>query len=151
MNITMRAPCRYCGQTEGRIETRGGQDCVYCDYCGKYAGYNAPKTETGREVRSATTVHNGIKPKQRARILERATGRCELCGARGDMHVGHLVSVEAGLRQGLTDQEINSDENLCCMCQECNLGIGKSPVPLRLAVSMVMARVRNENKELPWE
>lgn len=138
---SMRARCRYCGATEGRIETRNGQDCVYCLACGKHQ-YNAPKTETGRAERTVTTIHNGIKPKQRARIIERATGRCELCGARGNLHVGHLVSVKDALRLELTDAEINSDENLAAMCDECNLGIGENPVPLRLAIAMVMARTR---------
>jgi hypothetical protein len=111
----MRVPCKHCGSEVGEIRTTNGQDCVYC-CCGKYAGYNAPKTETGRAVRSVSTVHEAIKPKLRSRILERATGRCELCGAKGDLHVGHIVSVEAGMRQGMTDREINSEENLCCMC-----------------------------------
>jgi 5-methylcytosine-specific restriction endonuclease McrA len=140
--FTMREPCRRCDCSAGYIETRNGQDCVFCSACGKHS-YNAPKTETGREARSVSSVHNGIKPKQRSRIIERATGRCELCGAKGNLHVGHLVSVVYGVAKGLTDSEINSDENLAAMCDECNLGIGANPVPLRLAVAMVMARTRN--------
>lgn len=45
-------------------------------------------------------------------------------------------------RDGLTDEEINSDDNLAAFCDECNLGLGKQPVPLRLAVALVMARQR---------
>lgn len=137
----MRSPCSRCGGELGRIETRNGQDCVFCAKCGKHQ-YNAPKTETGRKTRSVSTTHEGVSPKQRARILERATGRCELCGSRTDLHVGHLLSVVEGHARGLTDQEINSDENLSAMCSACNLGVGRQVVPLRLAIAMVLARVR---------
>lgn len=138
-----RAHTDRCPGRQGRIEERGAQDTVRCTVCDAYL-YNAPRVETGREVRSVSTVHNGIKPKQRSRVIERATGRCELCGARGDLHVGHLLSVKAGLEQGLTETELNDDSNLAAMCEECNLGIGKNPVPLRLVIALVMARTRNQ-------
>jgi len=143
----LRNPCVECGATVGRIATKGGQDRVFC-ICGKHQ-YNAPKTETGREPRTVTTVHNGISPRQRARVLMRATGRCEICGARKDLHVGHLLSVEAGLRIGMTEAVLNADENLAAMCDECNLGIGKEPVPLRLAVAIVMNRNEGDHANLP--
>lgn len=137
----LRAPCPSCRGVHGEIRSRGGQDCVFCRSCNRFQ-YNAPRVETGRAVRSVQTVHEAIKPKLRAQVLERATGRCELCGARTDLHVGHLLSVEAGLAQGLTETDLNSTENLCAMCPECNLGLGKQPVPLRLAVAIVMARLK---------
>ena len=142
----MRKPCVSCGSEFGRIRETGAQDCVYC-LCGRFQ-YNAPRVETGKAVRTVTTVHNGIKPKQRARILvERAGCRCELCGStKGELHVGHLLSVEVGLKQGLTEDELNDDENLAAMCAECNLGIGRNPIPLRLAVALQMARVRRKLK-----
>jgi hypothetical protein len=141
--MTLRSPCAKegCGNTRGRIVEKGAQDCVYCCACGRFQ-YNAPRTETGKAVRSVSTVHKAITPKKRARILERANTHCELCGKSGTLHVGHLISVEAGMAQGLEDKEINSEENLCAMCDECNLGIGKQPVPLKMAVAMVMARLR---------
>lgn len=144
MDLThqLRRSCAACNGTEGRIETKNGQDCVYCATCGRWQ-YNAPKTETGREVRTVTTVHEGIKPKQRARILLRASGRCELCGkSDSPLHVGHLLSVKHGLMQGLTELELNDDENLAAFCDECNLGLGDEPVPLRLAIAITMARLR---------
>ena len=55
--------------------------------------------------------------------------------------VGHLVSVKAGHDYKLTDDEINSLENLCAMCNECNAGLGATPVPLRLAISMIRKRI----------
>jgi len=136
----LRKPCARCGGTTGRIQPRNGQDCVYCD-CGAFQ-YNAPRTETGKRQRSVSTVHRAISAKQRARIVQRATGRCEICGSRGILHVGHLLSVKRALELGLGEAEINSDENLAAMCEECNLGIGEEPVPLRLAVAIVMARIR---------
>lgn len=135
--------CRKCRSDNTHIETRSGQDCVFCDDCGCYS-HNAPRTETGRRRRTVSTVHEGITPKKRARIVERATGRCELCGSRSDLHVGHLVSVKHGMQQGLTDAELNSEENLAAMCAECNLGLGDNPVPLRIAIALVMGRCRNQ-------
>jgi 5-methylcytosine-specific restriction endonuclease McrA len=139
----MRKPCS-CGNADGVIRPTGGQDCVYCAACSRFQ-YNAPRTETGREKRSVSTVHSALKPKRRAQVLLRANGACELCHTSGaELHVGHLLSVDDALKSGLTDEEINSLDNLCAMCAECNLGLGKETVPLRLAVSMVMARVRNQ-------
>lgn len=142
-SFAMRVPCKRCGSTEGYITTRNGQDCVFCSvpWCNRFQ-YNAPKVETGRASRTVTTIHNGIKPKERIRILERATGRCEICGAKGNLHVGHLLSVENGLKSGMTEYDLNSDENLAAMCEECNLGIGKSTVSLRLSVSILRARLK---------
>ena len=140
----MRKPCKNCGHQYGYIIEKGAQDCVYCDEC-KVWQYNAPRVETGKKVRSTQTVHAAIKPALRAEVLLRATGRCELCGAKPDtasLHVGHLISVECGLAEGMTDDQINSLDNVCCLCDQCNLGLGKQPVPLRLAVSMVMARLK---------
>lgn len=139
---TMRLACRWCAGTEGRIETRNGQDCVFCAACDKFQ-YNAPKTETGRAPRTVTTVHNGIKPNQRARILLRANGCCELCHAIDKpLHVGHLLSVNDGLKANLTEAEINDDENLSAMCDECNLGLSDRPVPLRLLMALLQARIK---------
>jgi hypothetical protein len=138
--IRMRALCVRCGGTSGRITTKSGQDCVYCTGCGAFA-YNAPRVETGRAPRTVSTVHNGIKPKQRARLILRANGRCEMCGARGDLHVGHVLSVAVGLEHGLTERELNDDENLIAACPECNLGLGSEPMPTRLLVAILRARI----------
>jgi 5-methylcytosine-specific restriction endonuclease McrA len=138
--ITMRSACARCGSSGGEIIDRNGQDTVRCGGCGTFQ-YNAPRTETGKRQRSVTTVHNGIKPGQRARILSRATGRCELCGSRGNLHVGHILSVDAGVTYGLADAEINHDENLMALCEECNLGFGAEPMPLRVAIAVLRARI----------
>lgn len=133
-----------CGNETGRIMPRGGQDCVYCDSCGKFQ-YNAPRTETGRAVRSVQTVHESIKPKQRARIMLRSNGRCELCGKSSRdsvMHVGHIISVKAGMASGLTEVQLNDDENLVSLCDECNLGMGSEPMPLRFAMRVLTERLK---------
>lgn len=121
----MREPCKRCGETAGVVATKNGQDTVRCAGCGVHC-YNAPKVETGRATRTVTTVHNGIKPKQRSRVLERWGNRCAVCGATSDLHVGHALSVVDGLALGLTERVLNSDANLIAMCAECNLGLGRT-------------------------
>jgi hypothetical protein len=137
-SYVMRAACRFCGSTQGRIQTKNGQDCVYCR-CDTFQ-YNAPGLETGREPRTVSTVHDGVSASQRWRILDRATARCESCGARGNLHVAHLISVKAGLEHGLTERELNADENLAAFCDECNLGMADTVASLRLAIVMLRAR-----------
>ena len=138
----LRDPCVECGGDTGRITTKNGQDCVCC-LCGRHQ-YNAPKTETGRKVRTVAGVHAGIKPKQRARILGRATGRCEMCGSRTNLHVGHILSVDSGLKLGMTESQLNDDENLAAMCETCNLGVGKEPVSARLLMAIVLERLTED-------
>lgn len=139
--IEMRSACQACGNETGRIDIRNGQDVVFCAGCGKWAGYNASKVETGREVRSLRT-RSRIKPKQRARILERDNATCVLCH-RTDvaLDVGHLISIDAGRRGGLDDALLDDDENLAAMCAACNSGLGARPVSLRFAVALLRARV----------
>lgn len=143
--MIMRAPCKYaCGSQQGRIETRGGQDCVYCCGCGRHQ-YNAPKTETGRAVRSLSTTHAAIRPKLRTAVLERANSCCEICH-RGDrpLQVGHVVSVADGHDIGLPDSIINSMENLIAECDECNSGAGAGTKPLRMYLAILKARAMAE-------
>jgi hypothetical protein len=145
--VQMREPCKKCGGTFGKITTKGLQDCVYCD-CGAFC-YNAPKTETGRKQRTVSTVHAAITTSKRWRIIERANGRCEICGKRQDLHVGHLLSVEVGVKMGMSDLEINSEENLAAMCAECNLGLGKQVVPARMLCALIVARVSQRVTDEP--
>lgn len=142
----MSRPCRQCGhQGDGYLDTRNGQDVVYCGNCGKYAGYNAPKTETGRTVRPHGT-RPGIPPSKRSRILERDNFTCVLCGRRAPtvpLDIGHLISEVEGRGQGLTDLELYDDENLAAMCAECNSGQSDRPLPLRFCVAVLRARLTN--------
>jgi 5-methylcytosine-specific restriction endonuclease McrA len=148
MEIQMRSPCNSCGSSSGSIQTRNGQDCVYCNECEKYQ-YNAPKTETGRAQRTVQTTHKSIKPRVRSQVIERSNGRCERCGKHAlesetGLHVGHVLSVDEGHRQGLKDDVINSMENLIAECDECNLGHGKGVLPVRLLLALLTARSRME-------
>ncbi len=139
--IKMREPCRFCKTDNGYVEQRGGQNCVFCQSCWRHL-YNAPKTELGQKARTVTTVHNGLKPKQRVRILERANARCELCGANdAPLHAGHILSVKDGLEMGLTEFELNSDENLMSLCEECNLGMGNISLSPRVYVGLLRRRL----------
>lgn len=144
----MRAPCPRCGSTAGRIETRNGQDCIFCLDCGKFC-YNAPRAETGREVRSIRTRPD-LKPSQRARILARDNCRCIMCGrGPGDgisLVIGHLISVDEGRRYGLADAELFSDENLAAFCEECNSGQGSRSLSPRLI--SVALHFRNLDEEV---
>lgn len=144
-NFEMRSPCKYgCDTRSGFIVPKNGQDLVYCVLCKKWQ-YCVPKTESGRAVRSVKTTHDAINPKLRAKVLTRANGHCELCGKPFSEcvgHVGHLVSVDHGHAAGLTDQEINDLENLCAMCDECNLGLGNEPATLRFCLMVLKARIR---------
>jgi hypothetical protein len=87
----MRAKCKNCEYEQGYIETKNGQDCVYCGNCERHQ-YNAPKTETGRDVRKMDTGRTNLTPSHRARIFERDNCRCVLCGNRERLEIGHLLS-----------------------------------------------------------
>ena len=150
-DFVLREACA-CGSGSGRVETRNGQDCVFCVECGAFR-YNAPKHETGRVVRSAS-ARDDLKPKQKARILTRGCGRCELCGKTPDgvsltLHVGHIVSVADGKRLGLAEDLINCDDNLMALCSECNLGISEETISLVLAVNIIRARKRRSSIGTP--
>ncbi len=141
----MRSPCKKCGHDIGFVTEQGSQDVVRCSSCDAYC-YCAPRVETGKATRTVAK-RPGINPKMRARILVvRANGKCEICGSAGTerdpLHVGHLISRENAFRLGMTESEIDSEENLCAMCAECNLGLGHETVPARLLARVVMVRLR---------
>ncbi len=136
----LRKPCKQCGVSDGALKPTGFQDCVYCRKCGTFQ-YNAPRTETGREKLTTQSAHN-ISPSQRSRVLMRAHGMCEICGHRRALQVGHILSVAESIDQGLAPVQFNSDDNLMAQCAECNLGLGKNPVPLWLAVGLMVARAK---------
>lgn len=144
--FTMRAPCPSCGETIGKLVEVNSQDTVRCRGCNRFC-YCAPRTETGREQRSVTTVHKGVRPHVRTRILERDGHQCVLCRSHDTtLHVGHIVSVKAGFDIGMSDVEINDEENLIAVCEECNLGQGAQPIPLRTAIAILRARISWRNK-----
>lgn len=142
----MRASCIKCGNDGGMVVTRGGQDCVYCGKCGRFQ-YNAPKTETGRKVRSLKTTHELITPSIRWKVIERANGTCESCRRRPPpdvgLQVGHVVSVDDGHRHGLTDYQINSIENLIAQCPECNSGASSRTIPIWMLMAILKSRIES--------
>ena len=144
--LIMRATCRFgCSTDAGYVTEVNGQKVVRCALCNK-AQYNAPLIELGLKPRSIAAIHDLIKPKQRWRILERSNGRCELCGAKDELHVDHLVSVAIGLRYGLTETELNSDENLAAFCIACNLGKSDLPLSPRLYAVLLRERIQRLNE-----
>jgi ribosomal protein S14 len=134
------ARCKSCLSVNLDTRPKGPHIESFCVDCGRHQKFLS-KAAAGIEKRTVQSTHAAIRPKDRARIIERATGRCELCGRRDViLNVSHFLSVAEGHKAGLTDEEINCDENLSCMCEECNLGIGRKPFPLRLAVAIIRAR-----------
>ena len=117
---------------------------VWCSKCGFF--YWASKRDVGERERTLKTTHDAITPACRKSVLLRASGRCELCGKREALQVGHLVSVERGHQYGLTDDEINHAENLCAMCAECNSNMRSEVVPLRVALVMIRDRCKEPQK-----
>lgn len=133
-------PCKQCGCTSFVLRERSGQDTAWCSACDTY-GKNVSRVDAGRRQQTVSTVHAAIKPKQRSRILARAGGRCEVCGARTILHVGHIIGVSVGLRFGVDSRLLNDDENLMSLCEECNLGQGHEPMSLPMAIALLRVRV----------
>jgi 5-methylcytosine-specific restriction endonuclease McrA len=124
MSYPLRKPCRQCGGSDGHIETKSGQDCVYCIACGLWE-HNAPRLETGRALRTLST-RPGLTVSQRARVFDAHDHRCIACGrSAGDgvtLDLGHLISRDDAEAHGFLDEIIDSEWNLAPMCAECNSG-----------------------------
>jgi hypothetical protein len=140
--ILLRNPCP-CGCIDGLIITKNGQDTVWCAQCDRYAGYNAPRTETGRPRRSLRTRPD-ISPSQRARIILRDGCACVLCHGRKDLVIGHAVSLRDGYADGLTDKLLYSDNNLVAMCAECNAGQGGDSIPPHRLLLILSLRAQRQ-------
>lgn len=113
---------------------------MFCEECYRFQ-YNAPKTETGRKVRTLQSVRH-VPVSQRTRILERAHGRCELCGvsaADRPLTIAHVLSVKDGF-DFITDAQLNSDDNTMALCEECNSGQRHRSMPLWLAAALLSRR-----------
>tara|TARA_R100001594_G_scaffold102547_2_gene137281 strand:- start:566 stop:1126 length:561 start_codon:yes stop_codon:yes gene_type:complete len=148
--IEMRKPCKY-GCTDidempntfgARVDTNG-QATIWCVECGRHQ-YNAPKTELGEDQRHIKTRDN-IKLSTRIRIFMRANGMCELCGAADViLHVSHILSVDDSLGTDITPEEVNHDDNLACLCEACNIGMGKLSFNPRLYLRLLRKRMMND-------
>ena len=128
-DITMRAPCLQCGSSYGKRLDLNGQATIRCAICARW-NYNAPKLETGEQQRRVRT-RPSIKPSQRFRIINRATGMCELSGfiptrkdgLDGVHEKSHILSGDDAHSADITIEEQNSDHNLACLCESCNSGM----------------------------
>ena len=133
-------PCPLCGRTDAYILTRNGQDTVWCTRCDRFI-YNAPRTETGRCRRSMRSRPD-VKPSQRRRILERDSSICVRCRHYDKpLHIAHIISVNDGKKQGLSERELFDDENLVTMCEECNAGQGSETLPLPFLAMVLRVRI----------
>jgi hypothetical protein len=82
-----------------------------------------------------------ISRRDRVRILMRDKGRCVICNGDRQLEVGHLISVCAGRRLGLSEAELYSAENLAAMCRDCNGGLGAECVPIQFLTALLKARI----------
>lgn len=148
VRMVMRAPCPRCGGDGGILATVNGQDTVRCAECKRFC-YNAPRTETGREARSLRT-RTDIRPSQRTRILVRDNSTCVLCHRSDvDLEAGHLISVHDGHKLGMSDADLNSDDNLAAMCAVCNSGLSSESLPPRLLAAALWARQLRDGARRP--
>lgn len=149
--VPLREPCHNCGCVEGTITIKGGQDVLRCANCDTYQ-YCAPRTETGRQVR--TLRRTSIPPSKRARVLARHHNACVGCGAHPpqvELTIGHLVPRTDAIRLGLAEHLADHDLNLAPMCPECNSGIGRSPVAIGLMYRLLLLHLRTAGADTPDE
>jgi 5-methylcytosine-specific restriction endonuclease McrA len=144
MSEIMETECKHCG---GPCEIRPNGPHLerVCQACGKHNGFAKKKPEDKRSA----TLRGNIKPNQRSRIIQRAKTRCECCGRPASatgvgLHVGHVVSIDAGVKAGVSLEVLNSDENLIAECEECNLGHGRAPLPMAVFIAILMTRQASE-------
>ena len=79
--------------------------------------------------------------------MERDNNICIECGRFPPvvmLQVGHLVSVDEGHAIGVTDDELNADENLYCVCEECNVGRSSRSVKPTMYLRLMLARRSKE-------
>ncbi len=138
-------PCDKCGDDVGLVQRGPIHIKLVCAGCGAYQKFLS-KSDLGEQPRSLTPRGECIKPKQRARILVRDGGRCMLCGGTENLTAGHILSHADGLDHGLDEDLIDSDDNLMCMCERCNSGLGRSSLPLYLAEALIARRRPQEDR-----
>jgi len=78
-----------------------------------------------------------------------------ICGKKdSELHVDHAISVKDGHAAQLSDEILNSDENLLALCAECNLGKGNHVLPLRILIAALIARTKatesEDESEIPF-
>lgn len=142
-SFDMSKTCKHCGSSRGTPNMDGVHERVNCAKCGRYV-YFRGKVESGRKKRSVSTVHDGLRTSTKAKVKLRSNGMCELCGksfSESPCHVSHVISVNAGLAHGLTETELNDAENLVALCEECNIGLSDTTLPVRFVARVLRCRV----------
>jgi len=142
--IALHAPCRHC-RADGKTVTRGyiaetkGRSIVHCETCNR-ALHVAANPDP---IKPERKTHDKISPSQRARVLMRDR-HCVFCGRGENLQVGRLLSMAVGIKAGLTEAQLDDDENLAAMCGECNLGMADLEMPLWIVVPILRARMKGK-------
>lgn len=97
------------------------------------AGHRIKKAVQKAEKKKRTDkVRGEVSPRLRAAIFERDGGKCVLCGRKPtkkntlELHAHHIIPVA---QEGKT-----REENLCTLCNECNLGAGARTLDMLKAI-----------------
>ena len=151
--IELRTRCSECGYDRGTVKVSGLQRPVHCCNCFKLQ-YNASRAETGEEVTSLRSRIE-IPSSQRARILERDSFRCLMCGKTPHdgvvLTVHHLVSQADFVKYDCgKPSDVNQDANLATACAECNAGKSSrsiSVVALTALALRIAAKRERERKD----
>jgi 5-methylcytosine-specific restriction endonuclease McrA len=116
----------WCEHATVTRRTNGPHLEEVCADCARHLRF-VSKAEAGVGRRSVTS-RKGVKPRARARVLERFGYGCYLCGRSATdgvlLHVDHILPVDLAKRFGVYDDVIESELNLAPLCEECNLGKG---------------------------
>lgn len=140
----MSRPCPKCGHEVGNIRPTGMQACCYCAECETFV-YNVPRAEQGIGRQTVTSERWPIRPSVRARVLDAARGRCELCGKNeATLHIAHLFPYDLGVKEGFTPTELNDEVNLVALCDECNLGFGEADMHPILYLQLCRRRLHRK-------
>jgi len=102
-----------------------------------------PELAGAAAVSRSTRPRPWLPPGYRTRILMRDMARCVICNSNQALEVGHLISVSAGRKLGLGEEEIYSADNLAAMCFKCNRDLGSECPPIRFVLNLW--RTRREN------
>ncbi len=133
----MRKPCYHCGSEYGEVTNVGYSYPCRCERCGRYQ-YHVPKADLGLGPRR---IRRPVMLKTRTDVLVRANGMCEICGAKEDVEVGHILSRKHCQQWDIPPELWDHPDNLIAMCKPCNLGLSERDLPLKLFVAILLRRV----------
>jgi|TARA_R100000093_G_scaffold68986_1_gene40930 5-methylcytosine-specific restriction endonuclease McrA len=129
-----------CGATEGTVSPAGPHYRLDCDN-GHYIKF-VSKKELGIAQRSVRS-HPDIAPNIHYKVMERAGGMCELCGSHSDefpLHVDHILSIYDAKNMDIEIRIYESMDNLMALCEECNLGKGRTSLSPRVYAALLNRR-----------